>query len=143
MATEIILTFSESDLNSSFEKFLKYKFFWENKKFLYTKPVLDFYINRFGENLDEVRNLFVGSELAQTICDLFNYSNSNYGVGVSEYKVNSRKDEKDKDVGCKITLQDIINFKKGVSKMSENLKNEIKDNKFSTIVINCKKTDVL
>ena len=143
MATEEILTFSESDLNSSFEEYLKNKFFWENKKFLYSKPVLDFYVNRFGETPDEVKNLFIGSELAQTICDLFNYSNSNYGIGVSEYKVISRKNEKDQDVGCKITLQDIINFKKGVSGMSENLKNEIKDNKFSTIMINCKKTDIL
>lgn len=143
MATNQILSFSESDLTRSFESFLKYKFFWKNKIFLYSKPILNFSINRIKDSSEEVKNLFIGFELASTICELFNYSNANYGDGVSEYKVKVDKSTKEQVVFCQITLQDIIKFKKGVSKLSENLKSEIKDNKFSTIIINCKKSDII
>ena len=103
---------------------------------MYDKPVLDFSVNLINGEL--VRNILPGLELSETICKLYNYANSNYGIGVNMYEV---KD--DSVVCCKITLDDIVKYKKGVSEMSENLKNEIKNNKFNSILITCKQTDIL
>jgi hypothetical protein len=136
LAYDTILNFNEPNLTSDFDSFLRYKFFWENKKYMYDKPVLDFSVNTINGEL--VRNTIPGLELSSTICELYNYANSNYGIGVEMYEVKDAS-----VVCCKITLSDIVKYKKGVSEMSENLKNEIKNNKFNSILITCKQTDIL
>ena len=144
IATDLILSFSESELSKTFENYTKYMFFWENKKFLYSKTILDFELNELKDTPDDINYIFTGSELSNVISEMYNYANLNYGSGVSEYRLGiSGKKSKEPIVSCLITLKDIIKFKKGVSGLSENLKNEIKDNKFSTILICCKKSDTL
>lgn len=136
----LVATFSESDLTKSFEDYLNYKFFWKNKKTLYNsrnKPILDYILSPE----EEPENLFGNSELSSVICELYDYADNNYGDGVSEYKVwdSEKKGSSGLNVLCRITLEDIMKYKKGVSGMSEGLKNEIIFNKFDNITISRKK----
>ncbi len=143
----MIAGFSEYDLTDSFENYLKYKFFWKNKKSIYssTKPILDYTIDKIKNTSDDIENLFGRSDLSKVIKDLYYYADTNFGDGVKEYIVHSSFDKADKSkyVFCCITLDDIVKFKKGVSEMSENLKNEIILNKFDSIIIKCKKSDAI
>jgi hypothetical protein len=67
------------------------------------------------------------SELKDTIIECINKVRSNYGLGASEYEkinIGTRKEPLEYII-CELTLEDIIKLKKGVSELSETLKNEI------------------
>jgi len=144
--SEILITnFSESDLTDGFENYMKYKFYWSNKKSMYysnSRPILDYVLLVDQENPSKIEDLFGKTELSKTLGDLYSYAISNFGEGIQEYKV-IKTDRKSTDfsVFCRITLNDIIKFKKGVSGMSESLKNDIIINKFDNLTINCKLSD--
>ena len=147
LSETIIINFSESNLTKSFEDYLNYRFYWKNKKSIYysnSRPILDYTLIRTSEGVPKVEELFGKSDLSKTISDLYNYAISNFGEGISEYSVvASNKKSSEFSVFCCITLDDILKYKKGVSGMSENLKNEIVRNKFDNITINCKLSDTI
>jgi hypothetical protein len=67
------------------------------------------------------------SELKDTIIECVNEVRTNYGLGASNYElinVGTKKDPLEYII-CELTLQDILKLKKGVSGLSETLKNEI------------------
>lgn len=146
--SEITVTnFSESDLTDSFDNYMKYRFYWKNKKAIYysdSRPVLDYTLIRTPDGMPKIEDLFGRNELSKTINDLYSYAISNYGEGVSKYQVIlPDKKATDLSVFCCITLEDILKFKKGASELSDSLKNEIILNKFDNITINCKLSDKL
>lgn len=146
--SEITVTnFSEADLTNSFDNYMKYRFYWRNKKAIYysdSRPVLDYTLIRTPEGMPKIEDLFGRTELSKTLSDLYSYAASNYGEGISEYRVIlPDKKATEQYVFCCITLEDILKFKKGASGMSDSLKNEIVLNKFDNITINCKLSDEL
>ena len=146
--SEITVTnFSEADLTDSFDNYMKYRFYWRNKKAIYysdSRPVLDYTLIRTPEGMPKIEDLFGRTELSKTLSDLYSYAASNYGEGISEYRVIlPDKKATEQCVFCCITLEDILKFKKGASGMSDSLKNEIVLNKFDNITINCKLSDKL
>ena len=142
-----VIGFNPCDLTSSFNNYLKYKFYWRNKKYIYSttssKPILDFDLNTVKNTDLTIESLFGKTELSQVIRDLFNYAKNNYGSGVKQYNVVKSKERGFSVIFCIITLDDIIKFKKGASNISEILKNDIISNKFDSIWINCKESDIL
>ena len=145
MCELIIIGFNLNDLTSSFDNYLKYKFYWRNKKYIYktlSKSLLDFDINTIKDTKLTIENIFGKTELSQVIRELFDYAKNNCGSGVKEYHVSKSKKE-GSVIFCIITLEDIMKFKKGASNMSETLKNDIINNKFDNLWINCKESDIL
>ena len=146
--SEITVTnFSETDLTGSFENYMKYRFYWRNKKAIYysnSRPILDYTLIRTADGMSKIEDLFGRTELSKTLSDLYNYAISNFGEGISEYRI-ILPDKKASEpcVFCCITLEDILKFKKGASGMSDSLKSEIVLNKFDNLTINCKLSDKL
>ena len=150
IARNVLVSWDESNITSSFENFLKYRFFYTNKQFLSKKTIMDFISNQVSEktasgdddegdkkNLLDVSALFGKSELTDSIIDLYDYSNSNFGLGVTDYEIVNfgTKSKPRYAVYSRITLEDLIKYKKGTENMSETLKNEITRNKFNSIVV--------
>lgn len=143
----LVAGFSEVDLSSDFNSYLKYRFFWRNKKYVYSthKNILDYSLNLTQPNNKTtplaLEDIFGCGELSETIRDIYKDAINNYGYGVESFSVKSTKNNDDKIVFCCITLDDILKLKKGGSELSDSLKNEIVLNKFDSIVINCKLSD--
>lgn len=142
ISRSIIINFYEPDLSNSLDNFMKYRFYWKNKKFMYSKPILDFTLNKIVDPSGNIENIFGTSELSNTIRELYEHALSNYGEGIEDFSIRNTKG-KGIVVLCKITLNDIIKFKKGVSRVSETLKSEIILNKFDSITIQCNKSDTI
>lgn len=89
------------------------------------------------ENNTTLESLLGAGELVNTIIELLRYSGSNYGFGVTEYhKVNiGTKSKPQKYITAKVTIDDIIKYKKGISGMPENLKNDILRNSFVSVTV--------
>jgi hypothetical protein len=79
-----------------------------------------------------LKDLYGDSELKDAIIGAVNKVREDFGLGATEYNlidIGNKKEPKEYII-CKLTLDDLIKFKKGVSKMSETLKNEILENHF-------------
>ena len=145
IARNVLISWDESMICSSFENFLMYKFYYNNKQFLFKYKIMNFVSNQRKSNnpddeskdLNSISTILNKSELADVVIEIFEYANSNFGLGVNTYDIVNfgTKVRPDNAIYCIITLEDIINYKKGIENMSENLKNEIMRYKFNSIEV--------
>ena len=118
-----------------FEHYLKYFDYWKNPgRVDLNKCCSKQRVKSTNYKLDVVtlKDLYGETELKDTIIEAVNKVREDFGLGATEYSlinIGNKKEPKEYIV-CKLTLNDIIKFKKGVSKMSENLKNDILENHF-------------
>lgn len=76
-----------------------------------------------------VDSVFGSSELSNTIRDLVNYANINYGDGVTVYRIDECN-KKQTNIFCLISINDLIKFKD-----SEKLKEELLSFKFTEVSV--------
>ena len=103
-----------------FDHYLKYLDYWKNPGRVDTNKCCSKQrVKSTNYKLDVVtlKDLYGDSELKDTIVGAVNKVREDFGLGATEYNLI-------------LTLDDLIKFKKGVSKMSETLKNEILENHF-------------
>jgi hypothetical protein len=118
-----------------FDNYLKYLDYWKNPgRVDPNKCCSKQRVKSTNYKLDVVtlKDLYGETELKDTIIEAVNKVREDFGLGATEYSlinIGNKKEPKEYIV-CKLTLNDIIKFKKGVSKMSENLKNDILENHF-------------
>ena len=118
-----------------FDHYLKYLDYWKNPGRVDTNKCCSKQrVKSTNYKLDVVtlKDLYGDSELKDTIIGAVNKVREDFGLGATEYSlinIGNKKEPKEYIV-CKLTLDDLIKFKKGVSKMSETLKNEILENHF-------------
>ena len=122
-------------MTQDFNTYLKYQRYWEKPGRIDSEKCCSKQrIKSTNYKLDVVtlKDLYGDTELKDTIIGAVNEVRENFGLGATEYSIvniGSRKEPKEYII-CKLTLSDLIKYKKGVSKMSENLKNEIIRNHF-------------
>ena len=118
-----------------FDHYLKYLDYWKNPGRVDTNKCCSKQrVKSTNYKLDVVtlKDLYGDSELKDTIIGAVNKVREDFGLGATEYNlinIGNKKEPKEYII-CKLTLDDLIKFKKGVSKMSETLKNEILENHF-------------
>ena len=118
-----------------FDFYLKYLDYWKNPGRIDTEKCCSKQrVKSTNYKLDVVtlKDLYGDSELKDTIIEAINEVKENFGLGATEYSlinIGNKKEPKEYII-CKLTLDDLIKFKKGVLNMSENLKNEILENHF-------------
>jgi hypothetical protein len=118
-----------------FNYYMKYLDYWKNPgRVDPNKCCSKQRVKSTNYKLDVVtlKDLYGETELKDTIIEAVNKVREDFGLGATEYSlinIGNKKEPKEYIV-CKLTLNDIIKFKKGVSKMSENLKNDILENHF-------------
>lgn len=85
------------------------------------------------------------SELKNTLIKMINNVRDNFGLGASEYTIINVGTKKDPKVyiSCKITIEDLIKYKKGVLNMTETLKDEILRNHFVWVQVVFDKDGIL
>lgn len=86
-------------------------------------------IQRTGDSTVKISSLFGKGILGNTIIELIEYANKNFGDGVSEYNV-VKINRTTSSVSCSITLEDLLKFRD-----TEDLRKEILDYKFSKILV--------
>ena len=122
-------------MTQDFNTYLKYQNYWGNPGRIDTgKCCSKQRVKSTNYKLDVVtlKDLYGDTELKDTIIEAVNKVREDFGLGATEYSlvnIGNKKEPKEYII-CKLTLSDLIKYKKGVSKMSENLKNEIIENHF-------------
>ena len=118
-----------------FDHYLKYLDYWKNPGRVDTNKCCSKQrVKSTNYKLDVVtlKDLYGDAELKDTIIGAVNKVREDFGLGATEYNlinIGNKKEPKEYII-CKLTLDDLIKFKKGVLNMSENLKNEILENHF-------------
>ena len=89
------------------------------------------------ETNSTLESILGAGELTNTIIELLKYSRGNYGFGVTEYHIVNvgTKSKPQKYITAKVTIDDIIKYKKGISEIPENLKNDILRNSFVSVTV--------
>ena len=122
---DYLKSWNESDLTKDFDTFYKY-----NKYFQKRAEAKNITSNqRNGEKTVKITDLFGSGVLGNTILELVEYANNNFGEGVSEYnavKINRTSSS----IACTITLQDLLKFKD-----SPELREEMLRFRFSKAII--------
>jgi hypothetical protein len=131
LATETLHSWVATPLDSDFDTYLKYSSYYSNPMRKETDKNTSRQrekSTRYKLDIVTLKDLYgESSELKDTIIECINKVRSNYGLGASEYEkinIGTRKEPLEYII-CELTLEDIIKLKKGVSGLSETLKNEI------------------
>jgi hypothetical protein len=136
LATKVLHSWKATPIDSDFDTYLKYSHYYSNPMRKDTdKNISRQRVKSTKYKLDVVtlKDLYgESSELKDTIIECVNNVRTNYGLGASNYElinVGTKKDPLEYII-CELTLQDILKLKKGVSGLSETLKNEIMNRQF-------------
>ena len=131
LATKVLHSWKATPIDSDFDTYLKYSYYYSNPMRKETdKNISRQRVKSTKYKLDVItlKDLYgESSELKDTIIECVNDVRANYGLGASNYElinVGTKKDPLEYII-CELTLQDILKLKKGVSGLSETLKNEI------------------
>ena len=131
LSEEVYHDWRAMSLDRDFDTYLKYSSYYTNPgRIDLEKCSAKIRIKSTNYKLDVItlEDLYGKGELRDTIIAVIEEARKNFGLGISEYNsvnVGTKKDPKEY-VMCKVTLSDILKFKKGVSGMSETLKDEIR-----------------
>jgi hypothetical protein len=145
---EAIENVKEIKMTQDFDTYLKYQNYWGNPGRIDTgKCCSKQRVKSTNYKLDVVtlKDLYGDTELKDTIIGAVNKIREDFGLGATEYSlvnIGNKKEPKEYII-CKLTLSDLIKYKKGVSKMSENLKNEIIENHFVWVQVIFDKDGIL
>ena len=135
MIVESLNTIQSLKMNRDFDTYLKYLDYWKNPARIDTSKCCSKQrIKSTNYKLEVVtlKDLYGESKLRDTLIDSINQVKENFGLGATEYSIfniGSKKEPKEYIV-CKLTLEDLIKLKKGVSNLPENLKQEIIEHHF-------------
>ncbi|MBP3732095.1 MAG: hypothetical protein J6I84_02495 [Bacilli bacterium] len=130
LATEVFHEWQGTKLDGDFDTYLKYHDYYANQnRIKLENNTSKQRIKSTDYKLEVVtlKDLYGEGELRDTIKAVIENARDNYGLGISEYtavNIGTKKDPKEYIIS-KVTLDDILKFKKGISGMSENLKKEI------------------
>lgn len=131
LSEEVYHDWRAMSLDHDFDTYLKYNSYYANPgRIDLDKCSAKIRIKSTNYKLDVItlEDLYGKGELRDTIIAVIEEARKNFGLGISEYSsvnVGTKKDPKEY-IMCKVTLSDILKFKKGVSGMSETLKDEIR-----------------
>lgn len=128
----------EASLSLTFEDYVKNISYFHKRadhlKYTSQQRVLS---TNYKLDIITLEDLFSNTELKNTLIDIVNSARNNYGLGVQEFVTSNIGTKKNpiEYTKCVITLSDLIKHKKGMSGISETLKNEIMASKFCTVSI--------
>jgi hypothetical protein len=132
--TKELCSWNEEDLSKDFETYLKNNSYFslrKNQVSVTSRQRVD--SSPYDLDVITIESIFGKGELTETIKSLVDFSRNNFGTGVTKfilYNVGTKKDPKEY-VSIEISLLDIINWYKGVENLSETLKAELMDQKFT------------
>lgn len=136
VSSKALMNIREVRLNQdNFDLYLKYLDYWKNpvridkNRYMSKQRIKS---TDYKLEVVTIKDLYGNTELTKTLIEMTNDIRNNFGLGATEYSlinIGTKKAPKEYVI-CKITLSDIIKFKKGVINMSENLKDEILKNHF-------------
>ena len=124
--SEFLETWDEKNLYSNFQEFCKYSSYFESRSSHSNFTS----IQRSGEKVEKISDLFGNGILCETIKRLINEANQNYGEGVSSYRV-IKTGKSVSSISCIVTLEDILRN----GEPNDELKNDILLNKFTRAVV--------
>lgn len=139
-ATAAIGNISSLKMTHDFNIYLKYIKYWSNPLRVNTEKCYSkqrVKSTKYKLDVVTLKDIFGESELKDTIVEVINHVRENFGLGATEYSVINvgTKKEPREYITCKITLEDIIKYKKGVLNMSETLKNDILEHHFAWVQV--------
>ena len=122
-------------LDDDFDTYIKYQSYYSNpSRFKFENNGSRQRIKSTKYKLDVItlRDLYGEGELRDAIIETINYVRDNFGLGAAEYSfINiGTKSEPLEYIVCKITLDNILEYKNMHGGLSETLKNEILKNHF-------------
>ena len=124
----VLRDWSEDNLSRTFEDFIENVEYFKKRQSLLSSTSYQ----REGDPIVKIENLYGKDELTNSLISLINYARSNFGEGVSDYRV--IKVGKDKNnIVCRIDCKDLLEYLG--ENISENLKKEILENKFTKLTI--------
>jgi hypothetical protein len=136
VGSKALMHIREVRLNQdNFDLYLKYLDYWKNpvridkNRYMSKQRIKS---TDYKLEVVTIKDLYGDTELTKTLIEMTNNIRNNFGLGATEYSlinIGTKKAPKEYVI-CKITLSDMIKFKKGVINMSENLKDEILKNHF-------------
>lgn len=138
IAEKSLIAFDEPSLSRDFDTFCNYSFYFDMRKPEHQitsrqrdKSAL------YKSEITTVEDILGIGELSGAIKKLFEYADNNFGIGVNTYNIYNvgTKSSPNEYTHCIITLNDLINFL-GKDKLTDQIKKEILDYKFTRIAIN-------
>lgn len=136
--TKELCSWNEADLLKDFETYMKNNAYFslrKNQVSVTSRQRVD--SSPYDLDVITIESIFGKGELTETIKSLVDFSRDNFGTGVTKfilYNVGTKKDPKEY-VSIEISLLDIINWYKGVENLSETLKAELMDQKFTKVYV--------
>ena len=135
-----LIGWSENIVYSDFDNYLKYIFYTEKRNKSNHVSQQRVKSTNYKLTISTLKDIFGEGPLRESLLKLINYSNHNYGKGVSAYEiisVGTKKEPKD-FISCVITVDDLLKFQKGEKGeeiIPENLKYDILTNRFHKLSI--------
>lgn len=128
-----LLSWSENKTSEDIYAFLKYRNYHEDRV-VHDKVRSTQRINSTNYKMEQktLNDIFSNTDLKDTIIKVIEEARKNCGYGVSEFSIQNvgTKRMPKEYIACRVTIDDIINYYKGLDKMPENLIHEILVNKF-------------
>lgn len=132
IARNALDNWNEDNLVSTFEDYLQNIGYFERRNPAMSNTVVQL---DAGDRVT-IKSLFGDTELTKVLLDIISYSRKNLGAGVSLFEVSySWGNSSGSNITIKITLEDIIVFLCGEENMSDTLKKNIVDNRFTKLLI--------
>lgn len=148
LAEEVVTDFRSIDFNHDFDSYLGFLDYWKNPARVNQDQVNSrqrIKSTKYKLDIVTLKDLYGDTELKDVIIETANKVRDNFGLGATEYNIINvgTKKEPLEYIFCKITLEDIIKYKKGVSNLSETLKSEILQHHFVWVQLTFDKDGVL
>lgn len=133
ISSSVILNWNEDSVYSDFDTYVKCY------NYTLARYHKDYRINQLSdEDCTPIDKVIPNNELSEVIRKIYNEAKSNFGSGVANFQYNKEKGKN--YISVNITLNDIINYFKGVDKIPTSLKNTIMNFKFLNTTIKIDET---
>jgi len=133
LSSEVLKDWNEDELSYTFEDYLK------NIEYFSLRYSTVNHSTAFQRSTDSdiitIEDLFGNdTELTKSLLQIVNNARLDYGINITSYE-EVKITRTDTMIVARITIKDLINFFGGENNLSEKIKNEIMDKKFSRLII--------
>ena len=140
LSSEVIQNWNEAELSYTFEDYLKNIEYFSLR---YSTVDLSTSFQGSNDTIITIEDLFGNdTELAKSLLQIVNSARLDYGINITSYE-EVKISRTSTMIVAKVTIKDLINFFGGENNLSEKIKNEIMDKKFSKLVVYCYKDSEL